>query len=544
MPSLRRTRKMMQRNLIRFTLWLSIFVIFVVGTFTTFGFLEGPATGINLSPSVAKVNGWDISREEFEKALAAHIAQRRPEAGDWMEVKQAVLDELILDTLIQQEAQRRGVRVTGADLEQFIDLRVQLEMSAVRDRFAKSKAFRDFIRDRFGSLNGYERALKDQYWQNRWQDQKQILFNKLMTSVMEEVTVTDADLERSYTRYRIQPLLIDWIRFLPKGKEGLEEERKKAEERALERAKELRQRLGKGEAFLSVAAEAMGQKDLKKEPAPETVSFESLEMRFGEDGAKVIAQLKEGEVSEPIKTPAGAYLVRLVSKKVEWPKDIDTVRYQCEEQKCRHTWQARTEPKECPKCRSKKIKKVSDRREELKSQLRQMKGQQRWFQLMERLRREAQVEIYDWDLMAADRARSGQREESLQAYREVLKQIRDETFARRHYILPEAIYYEMGRLLADEGKYEEAEKATRRALEYTGEDYSVLLQLGHILLKKGNKEAALKVLQRVSSGSPQPHQRRQLAIFYEEAGRKDLAQKERKEAERMEKESVPSFLTQ
>ncbi len=543
MPSLRRTRKSLQKNLIRWTLWLSIFFIFVVGTFTTFGFLEGPSAGISLTPAVARVNDWDIPRDEYERSLAAHLSTSRPEAGDWMRLKQSVLEDLILDRLIQQEAQRRRIRVSGADLEQLVDLRVQLEMASVRDRFAKNKAFRDYIRDRFGSLEAYERARRDQYLHNRSEDQRQILLSKLMGSMMEEVTVTDEDLERFYTRYRLTPLLIDWVRFLPRGSEGSEQDRKKAEEQAIQRARSIADRWRKGESLLSVARDATGRKDLKKEPTTETVSHDSLTFRFGEEGAKVIARLKPGEISDPIRSPSGYYVVRLEGRKVDWPKDINQVRYECEDPKCRHIFLAGPDPKECPKCKGRKIKKLETRREELRNQLKQMRGQEKWFQLLERLRKEAKIEIYDWDLIGADRARAGQTQEAIDAYEEAVKQITNEADARRHFFLPEALHYELSRLYMNEGKIKVAEKEVKKALTYTEEDYSLLIQEGHLYLLQGKKAEALKVFQRVSTGSPRADQRRQLASFYQQLGRRDLAEKERKEAEQMEKEASPLIST-
>jgi hypothetical protein len=48
MPSLRRTRKKLQKQVIRWTIWLGITLIFVIGMFSGFSWVERQVRGLNL----------------------------------------------------------------------------------------------------------------------------------------------------------------------------------------------------------------------------------------------------------------------------------------------------------------------------------------------------------------------------------------------------------------------------------------------------------------------------------------------------------------
>jgi Tfp pilus assembly protein PilF len=68
-------------------------------------------------------------------------------------------------------------------------------------------------------------------------------------------------------------------------------------------------------------------------------------------------------------------------------------------------------------------------------------------------------------------------------------------------------------------------------LDYS-DDNELHIQLGSILLLQGKKDAALKEFMKVAESSPTPSQRLVLANYFEQLGRKDLAEKQRKLAEK------------
>jgi tetratricopeptide (TPR) repeat protein len=103
--------------------------------------------------------------------------------------------------------------------------------------------------------------------------------------------------------------------------------------------------------------------------------------------------------------------------------------------------------------------------------------------------------------------------------------------ARRHFLFPDLIHYQLSRLYMGQGKLKEAEREIRKALDYS-DDNELHIQLGSILLLQGKKDAALKEFMKVAESSPTPSQRLVLANYFEQLGRKDLAEKQRKLAEK------------
>jgi len=69
MPSLRRTRKKLQKQVIRWTIWLGITLIFIIGMFSGFSWVERQVRGLNLPKAIARVNGEEIPRQQYEQAL-------------------------------------------------------------------------------------------------------------------------------------------------------------------------------------------------------------------------------------------------------------------------------------------------------------------------------------------------------------------------------------------------------------------------------------------------------------------------------------------
>ncbi|MEZ8221198.1 hypothetical protein GG496_001368, partial [Candidatus Fervidibacteria bacterium JGI MDM2 JNZ-1-D12] len=92
MPSLRRTRKKLQKQVIRWTIWLTITIIFVLGMFSGFSWVERQVRGLNLPRSIARVNRAEISRQQYEQALArlAQFGSFRLSAQDWAFYKEQI----------------------------------------------------------------------------------------------------------------------------------------------------------------------------------------------------------------------------------------------------------------------------------------------------------------------------------------------------------------------------------------------------------------------------------------------------------------------
>ncbi|MFA0747445.1 peptidylprolyl isomerase [Fervidibacter sp.] len=534
MPSLRRTRKKLQKQVIRWTIWLGITLIFVLGMFSGFSWVERQVRGLNLPRDIARVNGEEIPRQQYEQALIrlTQFGSHRLSPQDWAFFKEQIFRELVDNELLRQEAYRRGLRVTRADINKRIDELVQLQLVSAKQQYERDKDFRDFVRRQYGSFDALASDLRRQLGRQRSAFEQDLLMEKLQRSIEQEVKVTEKDLLDTYTKFRLRHIFVSTDRFLPKGKQPTDQERAEAKRKALERAKELRERVIKGEDFAKLAEKESDDPVTKRKGGDlGELSLDAARWRLGEDAMSILPKLKVGDVSEPIEGFNGYHIVKLEGKRVEPPEDYNKVRYRCEEKKCGNIWLGEKGEKKCPKCGSTKIKQIGERKKELLDELKQQRVQERRMRLLQELRERARIEIYDPELKAIAASREGNTEEAIRYYREALKIALENPEARRHFLFPDLIHYQLSRLYMGQGKLKEAEREIRKALDYS-DDNELHIQLGSILLLQGKKDAALKEFMRVAESSPTPSQRFVLANYFEQLGRKDLAEKQRKLAEK------------
>jgi parvulin-like peptidyl-prolyl isomerase len=534
MPSLRRTRKKLQKQVIRWTIWLGITLIFVIGMFSGFSWVERQVRGLNLPRTIARVNGEEIPRQQYEQALIrlTQFGSHRLSPQDWAFFKEQIFRELVDNELLRQEAYRRGLRVTRADINKRIDELVQLQLVSAKQQYERDKDFRDFVRRQYGSFDALASDLRRQLGRQRSAFEQDLLMDKLQRSIEQEVKVTEKDLLDTYTKFRLRHIFVSTDRFLPKGKQPTDQERAEAKRKALERAKELRERVIKGEDFAKLADKESDDPVTKRKGGDlGELSLDAARWRLGEDAMSILPKLKVGDVSEPIEGFNGYHIVKLEGKRVEPPEDYNKVRYRCEEKKCGNIWLGEKGEKKCPKCGSTKIKQIGERKKELLDELKQQRVQERRMRLLQELRERARIEIYDPELKAIVASREGNTEEAIRYYREALKIALENPEARRHFLFPDLIHYQLSRLYMGQGKLKEAEREIRKALDYS-DDNELHIQLGSILLLQGKKDAALKEFMKVAESSPTPSQRLVLANYFEQLGRKDLAEKQRKLAEK------------
>jgi parvulin-like peptidyl-prolyl isomerase len=534
MPSLRRTRKKLQKQVIRWTIWLGITLIFVLGMFSGFSWVERQVRGLNLPRTIARVNGEEIPRQQYEQALIrlTQFGSHRLSPQDWAFFKEQIFRELVDNELLRQEAYRRRLRVTRADINKRIDELVQLQLVSAKQQYERDKDFRDFVRRQYGSFDALASDLRRQLGRQRSAFEQDLLMDKLQRSIEQEVKVTEKDLLDTYTKFRLRHIFVSTDRFLPKGKQPTDQERAEAKRKALERAKELRERVIKGEDFAKLAEKESDDPVTKRKGGDlGELSLDAARWRLGEDAMSILPKLKVGDVSEPIEGFNGYHIVKLEGKRVEPPEDYNKVRYRCEEKKCGNIWLGEKGEKKCPKCGSTKIKQIGERKKELLDELKQQRVQERRMRLLQELRERARIEIYDPELKAIVASREGNTEEAIRYYREALKIALENPEARRHFLFPDLIHYQLSRLYMGQGKLKEAEREIRKALDYS-DDNELHIQLGSILLLQGKKDAALKEFMKVAESSPTPSQRLVLANYFEQLGRKDLAEKQRKLAEK------------
>ena len=105
-------------------IWLFIIVAFVGGFLLaeTSGLLG--RTPVTPTTAVAKVNGRDILYTAWQQRVQQAIQQQQQQGrtltqDDTREIETAVLDEMVMQVLLEQEYRRRGIGVTDDEMREF-----------------------------------------------------------------------------------------------------------------------------------------------------------------------------------------------------------------------------------------------------------------------------------------------------------------------------------------------------------------------------------------------------------------------------------------
>jgi peptidyl-prolyl cis-trans isomerase C len=115
--------------------------------------VPAPAVPAVLPAVVAHVNGEKVTREDFEKMIRATESNMGmpipPEGRDT--ILRRLLDQLVVHTLLEQEAKARGLAATEAD--------VQAKLRDVRQRFPSQLEFEQVLKERGMTLDSLRKDL-------------------------------------------------------------------------------------------------------------------------------------------------------------------------------------------------------------------------------------------------------------------------------------------------------------------------------------------------------------------------------------------------
>ncbi|MEC9386045.1 MAG: SurA N-terminal domain-containing protein [Pseudomonadota bacterium] len=327
--------------------------------------LDAIIGGFTGEPEVATVNGQDITEREFLRTVQMESQQRlmqmeNPDQSllDEDQIRRDVLDALIREAVLTQDAQSQGLELTDADIDSLITQMPQFQVDGQfnRDRFVATvrnlgmgvAEFRESMRKNYvvnqiraaivqTGVVAPENAAHLLAIQNQTRDFRVLTLDG--SSVQDKVDVTEADVQAYYDENRDQfrqPEQVDaaYITLsqgaLAESIEVAEDEvRAYYEERAEEYAREerraahilveagdegqeilatIQQRLEDGESFAVLA----------EEYSVDTVSAqEGGDLGFAGRGVydeafeDALFGLEEGEVSGPVETSFGLHLIKL-----------------------------------------------------------------------------------------------------------------------------------------------------------------------------------------------------------------------------------------
>jgi len=321
--------------------------------------------GFSGEPEVATVNGQDITEREFLRFVQLE-SQRRlnametpdPSLLDEDQIRRDVLDMLIQDAILSQDADSQGLALSDADIDALIVQSPQFQVDGVfnRDRFVSMvrnigmgvMEFRDSMRRSY-VINQIRAGIVQSALANR-DSVQQLLQIQYQTrdfrtlripadAVASGIQVTNAEIEDYYQKhpnefrlpeqvdaaYIVLSLdsVADSIRvsdeelqtyYEQRSQDLAREERRAAHiliednDKAEETLATIRSRLDAGEDFA----------DLAREYSIDTATAsQGGELGYAGRGVydpefeKALFALKPGEVSAPVKTPFGIHLIRL-----------------------------------------------------------------------------------------------------------------------------------------------------------------------------------------------------------------------------------------
>ncbi len=261
---------------------------------------------------IAVVNEEAITQSELDFFLKPLYEQYKNQYGQTQlmevlaEARQKLMSQLIEDRLVFQEAKEQKIAISEEEIEG--------EMSQFKKRFKTEQELEDGLRKDGLTLNDVRERLQRQAMVRRLQDME--IRSKIVVSPME----IQKYFEDHPAEFSNQESLK--IRSITLKKSEEAREKGLTDERAKNKALELRHRILSGEDFGDLAKQYSEDTNAKSEGLSQWV--EKGEMIPAID--EIIFNMKIGEISQMIETPMGYHLFRVEKKRAGQAKTLDAAR--------------------------------------------------------------------------------------------------------------------------------------------------------------------------------------------------------------------------
>lgn len=238
-----------------------------------------------MSKRIARVNGTYILQKQLDDMMMIHREQTGVDRID-EETKQRLFDQIVCNTLLLEEAVRRGETVEPAVLDR--------QVEEVSEKFASEEAFLQALADHHINLEIFRKNVADT-----------LLLQQITRKIMQEGVVLTAEMlescyeengDRMMTPERVSASHI----LIAKDESG-------SFDRALERIQEILGDIRKGGDFAQMAREHSQCPSAEKGGQLGIFGRGQMVPEF----EKVAFALGENEVSEPVRTSFGYHLIRV-----------------------------------------------------------------------------------------------------------------------------------------------------------------------------------------------------------------------------------------
>jgi len=239
------------------------------------------------------------------------------------EARKEYLNQMIEDKLILQEAKRRGVIVDESEIED--------RFKEVKSKFPSEEVFYSEVQ---------KAGLSTEVLKKRYKDN--IMMGRLVShEVKDKVVVTPFEIEQYYKEHSQELISPEAVRIRTIM---LRYEGKESEALTKQKADDIMRLIKEGRDFGELAK--LYSQGIRSEEGGDFGFVEKGQMR--EDFDNVIFNLKEGEVSAPLKTDTGYFIFKVEEKRQSKPlsmaearDDIENIIYRQKAQKRYEEWMAK-----------------------------------------------------------------------------------------------------------------------------------------------------------------------------------------------------------
>ncbi len=260
-----------------------------------------PAAAQRADGVAAVVNDDVILQSDVEEQLALLLmrSQSRPDSTTVDTLRREILNQLIDEKLIVNEAKRQGLSATDAEVAR----ELEGAMKDVRDRFGGEQEFQEQLRRE----NTTEEKLREKY---REEIRRQLVASKLMQRTFPKQTVPQAEAEAYFTAHRSEfPKMPAELRLsvvqIPVTADSAIDAKARRDVTAV------RKRLVAGEKFAKVASEVSQDPATAKNGGDLGFLRRGLLDRELDDAA---FSLKAGELSGPLRSSVGWHVLEVIER--------------------------------------------------------------------------------------------------------------------------------------------------------------------------------------------------------------------------------------
>jgi|GEM_PF-358542 len=278
----------------------------------------------NITGPIAKVNGTPIDATLFYKELDKRTqgGKRAIPEDRLARIKQDLLERLIDEELIRQEAERLGIVVTKEESE--------AEFAKFRGRFKTEEQFQNYLKYGKTTVEEIRKRLDST-----------LALNKLLEK-LGKLSITEEELRKAYEsgiRAYTEPEQVHAMHILIKVAENAPQNEVEA---ARKKALDILAKLKKGADFQELAKQYSDDPGSKDKGGD--LGFFRRNMMTPKFEEAAFA-LKPGEITkEPVRTPYGFHIIKVVERKEERVKPFEEVRAQIHDSlRNRQMYKARSE---------------------------------------------------------------------------------------------------------------------------------------------------------------------------------------------------------